>query len=97
MRRPIRTTSTTSTGLTGLDGRYVNDNSPGSIGLGIPEVEGGDDGSTQNDIVDGTVTGSDMKDNSINADKIKGTAATLTGDQNFDSGTLFIDSMNDRI
>ena len=46
--------------MLGFDGRYVNDNSPGSAGVGVPEVEGGDDTSTQNDIVDGTVTGKDL-------------------------------------
>jgi len=39
---------------------YVNDNSPGSSGIGVPEVEGGDDAFTLNDIVDGTVTATDL-------------------------------------
>lgn len=80
-----------------FDGIYVNDNSPGSVGVGVPEVEGGDDASVLNDIVDGTVTGEDMAIGSVQADRIAGTAATLTGDQNFDSGTLFINSSNDFI
>jgi|GEM_PF-3648561 len=43
------------------DSLYINDNSPNSVGVGIPEVEGGDDASTQNDIVDGTVGGTDLE------------------------------------
>lgn len=156
---------------------YLNDNSPDSVGAGVPEVEGGNDGSTSNDIVDGTVTGADIADQSITGDdvlihsllgehiadgsvsgakiqdgsltgadiqpgsiagdhvgegtligehigdgsltgvdihdysltgvdildesleawKISGVAATLSGSQNFDNGTLFIDALNDRV
>lgn len=86
------------------DGKYLNDNSPGSVGEGVPEVEGGDDGSTQNDIVDNTVTGADIQDasltgndiqnNSLSPAKVNGTAATLTGNQSFDYGTLFLDAAN---
>lgn len=47
--------------MLGLDAMYVNDNSPNSMGQGIPEVEGGDDNQTLNDIVDGTVTGDDLE------------------------------------
>ncbi|MHC4942274.1 MAG: FG-GAP-like repeat-containing protein [Planctomycetota bacterium] len=79
------------------DARFLNDNSPGSVGEGIPEVEGGDDGTTDNDIVDGTVTGADIQDDSVPADKVTGTAATLTGNQNFDSGTLYINATNNRV
>jgi len=43
------------------DGLYLNDNSPDSVGIGCPEVEGGDDGTIPNDIVDETITGSDVK------------------------------------
>jgi len=43
-----------------FDIRYVNDNSPGSVGLGVPEVEGGNDQTTLNDIVDGTLAGEDL-------------------------------------
>ncbi len=54
-----------SPGLGSMSGKspsdvWVNDNSPGSVGLGIPEVEGGNDSTKQNDIVDGTITGSDI-------------------------------------
>lgn len=79
------------------DMKFLNDNSPGSVGEGIPEVEGGDDGTTDNDIVDGTVVGVDIQGDSVSADKIIGTAATLTGNQNFDSGTLYIDAANNRV
>ncbi|MHC4944463.1 MAG: FG-GAP repeat domain-containing protein [Planctomycetota bacterium] len=90
-----------------LDILYINDNSPGSMGIGVPEVEGGDDAGTQNDIVDGTVTGADISDlsltgldiadDSVPPGKVNGFAATLSGDQNFDSGTLFIDAVNHRV
>jgi hypothetical protein len=93
--------------LSFFDPIYINDNSPGSVGVGIPEVEGGDDGSMQNDIVDGSIWNSDIRDDSITSSKIAsegldpsviiGTAATLSGDQNFDSGTLFVDTVNDRV
>ncbi len=43
------------------DSVYINDNSPGSVGIDVPEVEGGDDTTTQNDIVDGTIVAADLQ------------------------------------
>jgi hypothetical protein len=43
------------------DEMFINDNSPDSVGIGIPEVEGGSDAVKDNDIVDGTVAGTDLK------------------------------------
>jgi hypothetical protein len=130
-----------------FDGWYINDNSPSSAGIGIPEVEGGNDATTLNDIVDNTVTGDDIKNytitsadiksgsitgkdltsetiqsgnvldgtltgsdiqdgsitgteiatGSLNPNRVTGTAATLTGSQNFDSGTLYINATNNRV
>jgi|GEM_PF-6479275 len=58
---------------------YVNDNSPGSVGIGIPEVEGGHDiTKPDNDIVDGTVTGADIENASLTGTDVEN--GSLTGD-----------------
>jgi hypothetical protein len=50
------------------------------------------------EIVDGTILDVDINtDAGIAPDKVSGTAATLTGDQDFDSGTLYIDAANNRV
>lgn len=50
-----------SEGIQDFNTLFVNDNSPNSVGLGVPEVEGGDDDTKQNDIVDHTIAGSDLE------------------------------------
>lgn len=56
------------------------------------------DGITGGYIAPETITDSDISQvAAIAPTKIAGTAATLTGDQSFDTGTLYVDSTNDRV
>lgn len=48
-------------------------------------------------IADGTITTLDVATGGLAATDISGTAATLTGPQSFDNGTLYISSNNDRV
>ncbi|MGM0558872.1 MAG: hypothetical protein ACQEVA_20965 [Myxococcota bacterium] len=60
--------------------------------------EGQSDAITSAMIADGEITDADVAAGAaIAPSKIAGTAATLTGDQNFDNGTLQIDATNDRV
>lgn len=59
---PPGSTGGSPDGMLTLDAIFVNDNSPGSVGAGFPEVEGGSDQlNPQNDIVDGTIAGADLE------------------------------------
>jgi hypothetical protein len=71
-------------GMLTLDVIFVNDNSPGSVGAGIPEVEGGSDQlKPQNDIVDGTIAGADLEV----PFKLSGSSAEAILSSTNDSGT----------
>ncbi|MBU0679404.1 MAG: FG-GAP repeat protein, partial [Verrucomicrobia bacterium] len=77
------------------NGTIVNaDLAPNAVGtLNIQ-----DDAVTSAKIADGAIVDADVSGSAnIQPSKIAGTAATLSGNQEFDSGTLFIDAVNNRI
>lgn len=57
-----------------------------------------DGGVTSTFIENGAITNDDINGSAdISASKVSGTAATLTGTQSFDSGTLYVDSSSNRV
>lgn len=82
-------------------GSGLDYNSSGGLQIaseGVSSSMLADSAITSAKISDGTITNSDINSSaSISASKISGTAATLTGNQSFDSGTLYIDSSNNYV
>ena len=67
-------------------------------GSGLTSVVCADNTVTSAKILDGEIVDADINPTaSIQATKISGTAATLSGNQNFDNATLFIDATGDQV